>query len=521
MERARFGDKWLMVLPSLAFASLGVFLAPAAARPHWTVYVEVFWGLWLLGACSLLLGASFPARRMVARVVGGFVIAVYLFVLGDLLFLNIVNYSGVGWIVVPGTAGTIACAIACFVLAGQRDPESLFYIPQRYTSPLAAGEAIPSLGKPATSETVRVRKSVGIFASSYLLLLYALGLGMFALGMRPYSNISTPVLLVASIIAACLFARRYGRIFNAVEYRRILAGSVMVDIAVQILLVISARGTTVPPASILGIAVLVMVVHAVLLAAVYSSLRCAHCSRRIHIFSEAMNTWGTQRSCPHCDGKVSLHYSWKWVVIFFVPGVIISHAAANILGLLESSLVIGAYVILCMRLKPYSGEPLPRASQRSPSLAGPLPRASHPSPSTSGVGDMLREIQHVHQVPGEPLRRWFTSNEFDLYVWCDDSGKITAFQLCYDKAHSERAFTWKRGVGSSHHAVDDGEGRAFRHKASPIFVADGYFNSQGVADRLAEAGGQLPREILELVLNRLRQPNETNGDRPFGLSSDE
>ncbi len=163
----------------------------------------------------------------------------------------------------------------------------------------------------------------------------------------------------------------------------------------------------------------------------------------------------------------------------------------------------------------------PMAARVSDRIVGPRRSSFRTGPSDRGMKDNLREIKQVRQNPGEPLRRWFTSNEFDLYVWCDDSGKITAFQLCYDKAHSERAFTWKRGVGSSHHAVDDGEGRAFRHKASPIFVADGHFNSQGVADRLAEAGGQLPREILELVLNRLRQPNETNGDKPFGLSSDE
>ena len=123
---------------------------------------------------------------------------------------------------------------------------------------------------------------------------------------------------------------------------------------------------------------------------------------------------------------------------------------------------------------------------------------------TSSSAD-LREIKEVRQIPGERQRRWFTSNEFDLFFWCDATGAVNSFQLYYDKPRSEHALIWKRGAGSSHFAVDDGEGRPFRHKGSPILVADGHFDVARVADRLASAGGQVPQGILDFILARMRE----------------
>ena len=117
----------------------------------------------------------------------------------------------------------------------------------------------------------------------------------------------------------------------------------------------------------------------------------------------------------------------------------------------------------------------------------------------------LREIVQVRQISGEGPRRWFNSHEFDLFVWCDDSGNVNAFQLYYDKPRSEHALVWKRRIGSSHFAVDDGEGRPFRHKGSPILVTDGQFDVTRVADRLASARGHVPQGILDFVLTQMRE----------------
>lgn len=118
----------------------------------------------------------------------------------------------------------------------------------------------------------------------------------------------------------------------------------------------------------------------------------------------------------------------------------------------------------------------------------------------------LTELERVRQVPGEPRRRWFASDEFDLIVWSDDSGSPTAFQLCYDRPRTERALTWKPDLGFLHSVVDDGEDRGGgKHKGTPLLVPDGQFDANRVSEQFAQASVQLPPDIAEFVSTKLRQ----------------
>ena len=116
---------------------------------------------------------------------------------------------------------------------------------------------------------------------------------------------------------------------------------------------------------------------------------------------------------------------------------------------------------------------------------------------------MLREMTKVSQVPGEPRRRWFSSNAFDLIVWLDGAGGIGGFQLCYDRERDEKVLTWKAPDGYSHMAVDDGEGRAGRHKASPILVPGKAFQPGALEENFRKEAAELPHEIVELVLQKI------------------
>lgn len=121
---------------------------------------------------------------------------------------------------------------------------------------------------------------------------------------------------------------------------------------------------------------------------------------------------------------------------------------------------------------------------------------------------MLTEILDVRQIPNEPRRRWFRGDDLDLIVWCDDAGVPTGFQLCYDKLLSEHALTWTPELGFLHTAIDDGEDIGIKYKKTPILIADGSFDANGLSDRFAAASAQLPREIVEFVEGKLRQhPN--------------
>ncbi len=119
---------------------------------------------------------------------------------------------------------------------------------------------------------------------------------------------------------------------------------------------------------------------------------------------------------------------------------------------------------------------------------------------------MLRELQHVRQVPGEGYRRWFSSPYFDLIVWYGEDHAFAGFQLCYDKPGKERALTWQRGR-LSHLGVDNGEGPDRRHKGTPVLVADGCFDAQAVLPRFEREAVHLPDDVMNTVMSLLQREN--------------
>lgn len=124
--------------------------------------------------------------------------------------------------------------------------------------------------------------------------------------------------------------------------------------------------------------------------------------------------------------------------------------------------------------------------------------------SSQSAADVLREVRFVRQVAGEDQRRWFASGGMDLVVWFDAQKKISAFQLCYDKLHHERALTWKAGhAGMAHAAVDDGEDSPLSHKSTPILVPDSEWNAQEIRTRFQAEAGELPVTIREFVERKL------------------
>jgi len=115
------------------------------------------------------------------------------------------------------------------------------------------------------------------------------------------------------------------------------------------------------------------------------------------------------------------------------------------------------------------------------------------------------EIRNVSQAAGEPRRRWFVSDAFDLVVWWDASGPPSGFQLCYDQGGSERALTWQPDCGFTHKAVDDGERGRGKYKAIPILLEDRPFDANPVAARFVAESAELPSEVADFVIKKLRE----------------
>lgn len=116
---------------------------------------------------------------------------------------------------------------------------------------------------------------------------------------------------------------------------------------------------------------------------------------------------------------------------------------------------------------------------------------------------MLREISDVNQPESGRARRWFQSSDEDLIVWYAADGAIYGFQLCYDRNSDERALTWTPERGYSHDRIDSGEDRSFKHKASPVLLADGRFDASVMARRFLQISIALPAEIREFVSGKL------------------
>lgn len=118
---------------------------------------------------------------------------------------------------------------------------------------------------------------------------------------------------------------------------------------------------------------------------------------------------------------------------------------------------------------------------------------------------MLKEAKNVMQVKGEPRRRWFDDEYFDLIVWFEPGDEIFGFQLCYDRERKPRALTWTRQYGYKHTGIDNGENSWGAAKNSPVLVADGLFDAPSVGERLEKAAGELPHDIAAFVLEKVRE----------------
>lgn len=118
---------------------------------------------------------------------------------------------------------------------------------------------------------------------------------------------------------------------------------------------------------------------------------------------------------------------------------------------------------------------------------------------------MLRELKNVRQIAGEPRRRWFEDEYFDLILWLEKDDSVWGFQLCYDREHKPRALTWTKKNGYTHAGIDDGENTFGAAKGSPVLVEDGRFDTDAVAKRFEKAAADMPHSLAAFVLDRIKR----------------
>ncbi len=117
---------------------------------------------------------------------------------------------------------------------------------------------------------------------------------------------------------------------------------------------------------------------------------------------------------------------------------------------------------------------------------------------------MLREILAVRQDDPALRRRWYQDDFFELYTWQTRDGRLTGFQLCYDRQGRERAITWQRAHGFSHNRIDEGR-RGGRIKGSPLLTGGGHFPHRFVRRRFAEHATTLEAATRIFILDKMRE----------------
>lgn len=130
---------------------------------------------------------------------------------------------------------------------------------------------------------------------------------------------------------------------------------------------------------------------------------------------------------------------------------------------------------------------------------------------------MLYEIPHPRQSNRSLVKRWFTSNDMDLFIWHRQNVPVR-FQLTYNKRNAEKAISWDFHLGFRHYLVDGGEtipnNYPGRYKQTPILIdlCDQKNLAQIARDFLA-ASENIDIAVSDFIYARLMAHPTTTGRR--------
>ncbi len=118
---------------------------------------------------------------------------------------------------------------------------------------------------------------------------------------------------------------------------------------------------------------------------------------------------------------------------------------------------------------------------------------------------MLKEYHYPGKADNNLRRRYFSDENFDLYVWLDSHDNIVGFQLCYDLGRNERCLSWAAPSSYFHHLVDDGENRPGRPKSTPVLLPDGAFDADPISKQFKVESQTIEGRIAEFVYCKLTE----------------
>lgn len=134
---------------------------------------------------------------------------------------------------------------------------------------------------------------------------------------------------------------------------------------------------------------------------------------------------------------------------------------------------------------------------------------------------MFHEISNVKQKSQVQLRRWFTDNDMDLFVWFSRHAPI-GFQLSYNKQIGEKAIYWEIDNGFQHYSVDSGDVEPIKYKMSPLDSIDDDFDTYTIARAFLHNSEHIETTLADFIYARLLEypgPGEKHSNRDAASSS--
>lgn len=110
---------------------------------------------------------------------------------------------------------------------------------------------------------------------------------------------------------------------------------------------------------------------------------------------------------------------------------------------------------------------------------------------------------HACRQPAGAIKRWYSDQHNDLFIWLNEAGQITAFQFSYNKSSNEHLFSWSEQHGYSHDRIDDGEDVYLQIKMSPIMVPNGAVDCVQVAATFLRISTALEPQLIEFIHHKL------------------
>jgi hypothetical protein len=117
---------------------------------------------------------------------------------------------------------------------------------------------------------VAMAKYVTIFSGVYVTAFVLGALILYISGVNSGKGVNMAALIVAAMTTSYCFVKRHKRAYGLIEYRKVLLGSVIVDVFFQTIIIELFHSKSVTVGTLISSVAIVAVTHGLLLAVMYS-----------------------------------------------------------------------------------------------------------------------------------------------------------------------------------------------------------------------------------------------------------